>query len=1064
MRMANSRSMILLCALCILLSVFALPGVMAGSMSENPAANDQQPPDEPDLRFMQPSETGPYASGYYVQSVPGAKTSGLQIKVWYPATSGGSSKPADNSGAPYPICILAPGAGGSGDCNSMASFGEVFSSWGIVCVIGGFIDDSQGRINAGDDMITIFGLLEGYNQQSGHTLENMVITERYAVGGYSDGGMMCFRAAPQDPRIECVVGWACAGAPPPGVSSIQAEVHLQAVENDEYFRPTCENYYATLTCLKQILIVGQGPNSGHGGPFFQTLSAFCIKYVIGRDQDYMTGAWGKEVNDVTGSGDYLIQKSLSQADGLTCAFTVDKNEAQTYEDVTFTPDKDSMQQIIDDNTITKWEWDFDGDGTYDKETASDSASVTHQYTATGDFWPVLRITAGGDTGESLPMQKITVEGGGPPTIVAEAGSDISVAMDEDVSFDGSGSTVNGLAPSSGVEYLWEYGDGTDSGWQTSPAATHSYTNPNEYTVTLTVKLDPYTAKDTLTVTVLDPEPTDLDVGNDLTVWEDQEVSFFGSAVDPNGGTLSYMWDFGDGESTQWASSASAKHTYSDSTKSPYTVTFSVKDGVNNPVSTTLKVTVKNAPPEVAILADDDHPITDDTINLVEDEEVQLTGAASDNTSDEEGLEYYWDIGGGTYEKSLDNILTVSFASQGIQTVRFKAVDDNDESAETTLTIDVSNEAPVAVIETGETEVLEDTEVTLDGSFSTDTISDLSDGLTYVWSVDGEEVDVGEFITHTFEVPGEREVTLTVTDNDGETDTESVTFTVEDVVPEVSFLQETVYAKPGEEVPMEPEVSAGKSDTWNLKYYWDFGDGTDSNDEPPITHAYDEEGTYTVTLTVTDGEGDPVISEFDVVVSEDGDTGDDDTDDTEGEGEGEAEGEEGESEAEAESEGEEGEDEKWEDATDSDGDGLPDWWEEENGMNPDDASDATEEKKDEFRMEKEKALGTADNESGDDGPNMALIAGIIAAVVIVAAVLMLMMMKKKPPTPAQVSTPQQPGPLQSQGQMPPSQQYQADSNHHQGGQHTQNPPAQQQTPGPGQVQPQPPKAMPPTMQR
>jgi PKD repeat protein len=45
----------------------------------------------------------------------------------------------------------------------------------------------------------------------------------------------------------------------------------------------------------------------------------------------------------------------------------------------------------DDGTLVKFEWDFDGDGTYDQETGS-SSSTTHAYNIEGFFSPVVRVT------------------------------------------------------------------------------------------------------------------------------------------------------------------------------------------------------------------------------------------------------------------------------------------------------------------------------------------------------------------------------------------------------------------------------------------------------------------------------------------------------------------------------------------------------------------------------------------------------------------------------------------------------------------------------------------------
>jgi PKD repeat protein len=62
-------------------------------------------------------------------------------------------------------------------------------------------------------------------------------------------------------------------------------------------------------------------------------------------------------------------------------------------------------------------------------------------------------------------------------------------------------------------------------------------------------------------------------------------------------------------------------------------------------------------------------------------------------------------------------------------------------------------------------------------------------------------------------------------------------------------------------------SSGSSDPDGLivSYHWDFGDGNTSNQANPI-HSYSQEGIYTVTLTVTDEQGDQATDTTQVIIT------------------------------------------------------------------------------------------------------------------------------------------------------------------------------------------------------
>ena len=141
---------------------------------------------------------------------------------------------------------------------------------------------------------------------------------------------------------------------------------------------------------------------------------------------------------------------------------------------------------------------------------------------------------------------------------------------------------------------------------------------------------------------------------------------------------------------------------------------------------------------------------------------------------------------------------------------------------------------------------------LSGSTSTD-----SDGTItgYAWDFGDGETATGVAPGHTYEEAGTYEVTLTVTDNQGATDIATleveVTAPVDpppnaDPVAVISGTTCTYLSCP-------LSGSSSTDDGTITGYAWNFGDGETGTGVSP-GHVYDEAGTWTVTLTVTDNAG------------------------------------------------------------------------------------------------------------------------------------------------------------------------------------------------------------------
>ncbi len=156
------------------------------------------------------------------------------------------------------------------------------------------------------------------------------------------------------------------------------------------------------------------------------------------------------------------------------------------EDIAITFDGSSSYDSDGDQLI--YAWDF-GDGS-----AGLGVHPTHAYTAGGTYIVTLVVNDGKLDSEPNTTTADVTEVNDPP--VADAGSDQTALVNENVTFDGSGShDIDGAI----TKYDWEFGDGTTG---TGMTTTHAYRAAGTYTANLTVTdNDGLTDTDTAIVTV-----------------------------------------------------------------------------------------------------------------------------------------------------------------------------------------------------------------------------------------------------------------------------------------------------------------------------------------------------------------------------------------------------------------------------------------------------------------------------------------------------------------------------------------------------------------------------------
>lgn len=176
------------------------------------------------------------------------------------------------------------------------------------------------------------------------------------------------------------------------------------------------------------------------------------------------------------------------------------------------------------------------------------------------------------------------------------------------------------------------------------------------------------------------------------------------------------------------------------------------------------------------------------------------------------------------------------------------VEDDDEDEEP------ENNAPTAEFEV--TDIEHNT--SLDGGTvtfgCTASDEDEDDTITYLWDFGDDGTSDEEDPVHVYAANDSYDVTVTVDDGTDSFTTAATTVLVGNQAPVAGF---TSVADNLTATFTDTSTDDGTVTTW----LWDFGDDTNSTEQNPVK-TYAENGTFTVTLTVTDEYGLPSVAYID----------------------------------------------------------------------------------------------------------------------------------------------------------------------------------------------------------
>jgi PKD repeat protein len=431
-----------------------------------------------------------------------------------------------------------------------------------------------------------------------------------------------------------------------------------------------------------------------------------------------------------------------------------------------------------------------------------------------------------------------------------------------IQLDGSGSAdPNGSI----VSYEWDLDyDGVTFDIEATGAITTATfpDGPQMRTIALRVRdNDGMTSEQTTTVEVSNVAPVAA-VGAVGPVYEGQLVSFSGSGGDVPADTLTYEWDFDyDGVTfTSDVTGPTAATTYPDGPTAS-TLALRVTDDDGGESIDTTTISVQNVPPTVAL--------TTGPLPVDEGQTLALDAAGSTDVPSDT-LTYAWDLDfdGVSFGADATGVsTTITYANGPATPTVALVVSDGDGGVTTeTLQIPVQNLAPTATAVASQTTLLEGQNVDLTGSG--DDVDADRPTLTYAWDLtyngvtfDPEVVGPTAVISYA-NGPATPTVAFRVADGDGDQAIVTLDLTVNNVAPTVEIADRS--REEGKPMVFSAAVTdPGVLDTHT--YLWDLGDGTTSTLAEP-THAYADDGAYTVRVTVYDDGADPASDQATVTVT------------------------------------------------------------------------------------------------------------------------------------------------------------------------------------------------------
>jgi PKD repeat protein len=537
----------------------------------------------------------------------------------------------------------------------------------------------------------------------------------------------------------------------------------------------------------------------------------------------------------------------------------------------------AFARLADPGVDTLTGWTIDWGDTTTSSYAPNVMDGAHTYRENGSY--TVTLTATDEDGTYTATRNITVNNVVPIVNVTPASQTINEGGTATVNF----ATTNRV----GTLELWtiDWGDGNTGVYDVSESsASHTFADNGSYTVTVT-GVEPDGATDgygTSTVVVNNVNPAVTISGTPTSaVDEGDAVSLTANPTDVGvDDTFSYAWTVtrnGQAYNLTGITANAANLAFSPTDDGAYDATVTVTDDDGGTVTASASFTVVNVAPVVGTSVSPSN-------NVAEGDSVTVSTSVSDVAGDTT-FTYAWSVTKDNAPFSLPNNVatdqsSITFTPTDNGNYVATVVVTDDDGGVTTIAssaISVTNVAPVSSFSESGTTGADEGDSLAFASTPTDAGAD--DTFTYAWSVtlNGSPVDLTGITTNssTFDfVPadnGTYVVTHTVTDDDGASHSATSTFSVSNVAPGATTGFPTGDLLEGSAITFNGSAGdVGSADT--LTYSWTVTKNNNpfnltgvTTNAATFTFTPDDNGVYSIDLTVTDDDGGTAGSNYGLTI-------------------------------------------------------------------------------------------------------------------------------------------------------------------------------------------------------